>query len=74
MKDPLKVHMTPTEAWVVLQDYIETDCGPSDEGWYSEELEEAIEVFHRLYSPHLTAKVLFPDSPIMWPRSEREGK
>lgn len=68
---PSSLPQTPQEAWAVIQDNIAPDCGPRDEGWDSEELMVAKEIFHRLYSPHLTAKALFPNSPMMWPESER---
>jgi hypothetical protein len=63
--------MTPQEAWEILRDNIRDDCGPVDEGWPSEELLEAVEVFQRIYRPDLTLKVLFPNSPMYWAPSDR---
>lgn len=66
--------MTPEHAWDLIQDRIDPDCGPNDEGWNSEELSEAIQVFNKLYAPHLQNHILFPNSPFLWTQSERDEK
>jgi hypothetical protein len=65
--------MTPEEAWLILRECVENDCGPYGEDWPSEELEEAQAVLDRLYCPSLTAKALFPENRFLWPPSDREG-
>jgi hypothetical protein len=62
---------TLEEAWELIDDAVEGDCGPLAEQWCSDELNEAREMFRQLYAPHLTAKKLFPNSPDMWPKSQK---
>jgi hypothetical protein len=62
---------TLEEAWELIDDAVEGDCGPEGEQWCSDELTEALEMFRQLYAPHMTAKALFPDAPMMWPKSQR---